>query len=83
LEQGSGKLLQHYQADGFMLGRNGSLVIDTESSRIQSPVKMQFRGRTKLPGTLAPAAGAVNSMSARTIASNADLVGVDLVGTVQ
>ena len=83
LEQGSGKLLQHYQAEGFMLGRNGSLVIDTESSSTQSRVKTQFRGKTKLPGRLVSAVGAVNSMSARTIASNADLVNVDLVWTVQ
>ena len=83
LEQGSGKLLQHYQADGFMLGRNGPLVVDTESSRIQPRVKTEFRGRTKLPGTLAPAADAVNSTSARKIASNVNLVDGDLVGTVQ
>jgi len=83
LEQRSGKLLQHYQADGFMLGRNGSLVIDTESSATQSPVKTRFRGKTKLQGTPVPAACTVNSMSSRTAASYVNLVDADLAGTAQ
>lgn len=82
LEQASGKLLRHYQAEGFMLGRNGSRVIDTASAETQSRVETQFRGQTKSPGTLALAARAAYSKSARTSAGNKHLVDVDLVGTV-
>ena len=81
LEQGSAKLLQHYHAEGFMLGRNGSVVIDTELYETQSRAKAQFTGKTKSAGAFPPAERAVNSKSMRTSASNTDLVDVDLVGT--
>lgn len=83
LEQGSAKLLQHYQADGFMLGRNGSVVIDAELSATRSPAKTRFGGKTKLQSTSVAAARAVNSMSSQTAANNVNLVDVDLAGRVQ
>jgi thiamine biosynthesis lipoprotein len=65
LGQGSGSLLRHYDADGFMLGQGGSVLIDTHSHEVRS------RGaNASVPDAVRPKPGLSKSIGMDSVDAN-------------